>query len=170
MMKSKPKHPKYRAARDAYAAGKSSIAGIAARLGISPKTISAWRVKYEWPDRKPVPAKRPARRGSGNGRPRKGRLVRIWLIIDQMILRLEKAMTDDKGMTPSDAERLSRAVGTLVRNIAQAAEIEENVRQRKPQSSGPAGDDPERLRQALAERLERLAGRTGSPGGGPAGD
>jgi uncharacterized protein YjcR len=168
MTASKPQHPRYRAARAAYIAGKEPIASFAARLGVNPKTIATWRVKYAWPDRNKTPAEAKPDRPVRASRTRPGRVLRIWVIIDQMLVRLEKAMTDDKSMTPADAERLSRAVGSLVRNIAQAAEIEQHARQRKPRGAGPGGGDPERLRQALAERLERLAGRTGSGDGGAA--
>jgi hypothetical protein len=155
----------YRAVYAAYMETDDPLTVIARRCRVGRRTIDRWRVRDAWPQRPSESDNSVASAADETDVPNHSRrppskqvvVRRLWTAIDRALTRLEQAMTSSDPLTPADSERETRAIGTLIRNLAKAAELETHVGQRAAQQSKPA-PDAERLRQDLAERLRRLGG------------
>lgn len=162
--------------RRAYEAGVETVAAISARYGISQGAIYGRSRLEGWAKRSAIKKARP---GSGSHRrtgaaankqeaerkrrcpERDGQLImRLYNAIDSKLKRLEARMQTDQEITAADSERETRELGLMIRSFekvtAFATELEGQRGEPHGKSKGASGD-AERLREEIAERLERLS-------------
>lgn len=109
----------------------------------------------------------PKRSGVSTKIERDGVLRRLYSAIDRTLTKLEAAMADDEPLTPSDRERETRALNTIIRNVEKVRDLERGKRKPSTATAKRTGrtaagaaaglaKDPEILRLELAERILRL--------------
>lgn len=171
-------------------AGGLSYERIAIMVGVHFSTVRRWTMQYGWP-RGPERAVAPFRPAwdavqaqlgpaAEPGSPAKGRkrrrrkirpadraelIRRLYAAIDRNLQALELRMTDDATPTAADGERDARALGTAIRNLEKVTELESgterNTDTARERAAPLSGDEADRLRLELAERILRLRRQRG---------
>jgi hypothetical protein len=147
---------------------------IAWKYGMTENTLRQRRRAEGWERVVPVQRlpthPRPALRDGEPPTPtakRRGRMVRrLFAVLDTKIAELEARMTgEDRAQSAADAERDARALTALARLYAKLVEMDEGGAAAGAggragtgsQRTEKDGDDADRLRRDLADRLARLA-------------
>jgi hypothetical protein len=138
-----------------FRAGRVTIAVIAARFGVSPSAIRRMAKERGWVRKThPVTAQ-------SNAEIRQ----RLRDLIERKLEQLEERLMSDESDSPADSERQARELGTLIRNHARLEQMEEAAARQAAIGGGKSGengnrgeegDDAERWRKELAERIARL--------------
>lgn len=165
--------------RCVYEACDASVAAIAARFGISEGAIYRRARRDGWPPRKKL--KRGRRDGRSGGEaekaaPRQRRrarkqaptadpatdaelIARLYNAMDAKLKRLEARMETNEEVSASESERETRELGSMIRSFekvtAFAAAIKGRVDKGRKKPAVAAGD-AERMREEIAQRLERV--------------
>lgn len=107
-----------------------------------------------------IPASK--RAGTNRAAARQAMAERLFDAMDTKLSAIEKRIAEGGDATPADSERTTRALNTLVRSLEKLADYEGKISGKAGSKDGQrrrAGDDPERRRQELARRIERLLKR-----------
>ncbi len=93
---------------------------------------------------------------------------RLYRAICLKLEHMEARMASGESRSVQDDERESRALGVMIRNFEKVTEVVSEL----DRTSGPSPRDPsaaradaERMRQSIAERVERLARGRDTDGG-----
>jgi hypothetical protein len=130
------------------------VTAICERMGVKITTLR-WRARnHGWRlRREAVQAKAPAR-------PRTV-LDRLYKAIELKVKQLEDNMSQDGPKSPADAERETRTIGSLIRNVEKVTELKGELDRTgaEPQlrSQRLTPEDTERVCRELAERILRFA-------------
>jgi len=98
---------------------------------------------------------------------------RLYRAILRKLSNLEDRMDNEQPLSAAESERETRELSTMVRSFEKVTGVAAEIaKERKPKARESAGDsaDAERMRQEIAERLERLhvqwdaEGRSGKSG------
>lgn len=107
-----------------------------------------------------------AAKGAGRTRDRAGArkamVERLFDAMDTKLSAIEERIASGDDATPADSERTTRALNTLVRGLEKLSDYEGKLSNKAERNDGnkrQASDDPERRRQELARRIERLLKR-----------
>ena len=144
--------------RIAYETSRETIAQLAWRFGVSTGAIQYRSRKEGWLPRRIL------QREAGSGQ-QHFLIRRLYRTIDQKLAQLEERMSNDEdNLSIADHERETRALGQLIRNFEKVSGLE--TEQSGGDGTKPGGksdsdisgpvNDPERLRNELAERILRL--------------
>jgi predicted nuclease with TOPRIM domain len=131
-----------------------TVGSICERMGVSAVTLR-WHARHEgWRRRiKSVHGKAPE--------PRQALLDRFYKAIDLKLKQLETTMSQEESKSPADAERETRALGTLIRNVEKVTELKDELDRAGtgPQSRHPrlTPEDAERVGRELAKRILAFA-------------
>lgn len=92
---------------------------------------------------------------------RRAMVERLFDAMDTKLSAIERRLAGGGDVTPADSERTTRALNTLVRSLEKLADYEGKISNakvagRKHGKRREDADDPERRRQELAGRIERL--------------
>jgi hypothetical protein len=141
---------------------------IAWKYGMTEDTLRKRRRAEGW-ERvvpvQPLPKRRPPEPRAGEPptptEKRRARMVRrLFAVLDAKIAELEARMTgDDRAQNAADAERDARSLTALARLYAKLVEMDEGSGgggATGSQANMKDGDDADRLRRDLADRLARL--------------
>jgi len=149
-----------------------TVEKIAARHGLSPAAIFKRRAAEGWPPRRPRRAKPAGARrfvkasGGGPARGARGALEeRLYQVMIRKLEKLEQRMNAGDVLSPADNEREMREIGAMIRNFEKVKEVgngEKGAGSVRESSSSLAAAHAERMRQEIAERLERLHERSRS--------
>lgn len=93
---------------------------------------------------------------------RKAMVERLFDAMDTKLTAIEKRIAVGGDATPADSERTTRALNTLIRSLEKLSDVEGKITASKRRKDGKrrqASVDPERRRQELAGRIERLLKR-----------
>jgi len=110
----------------------------------------------------------PARAATRRGRKRdragvhEAMIERLFDAMDTKLSAIEARMASGGDATSADSERTTRALNTLVRSLEKLSDYEGKISNSAGRNDGKraqASDDPERRRQELARRIERLLKR-----------
>lgn len=167
--------------RRLYCETTTSVRQIAEQHGITSQRLYARRVAENWPKRSAArieKEKKPAHDGKArrNGsdcrnstvspRPsrREALLNRLYAAIDEKLKRLERRMKSGEASTVADSERETRELSYMIRSFEKVTEVASDLAQSAGQSPGQSLEqsscltaaDAQRMRHAIAERLERL--------------
>lgn len=159
------------------------LGSIARRFAVAHQSISAMARRHGWPAR-PVPVRRGPRRqdeASAAGKvkrsqsakhvpnrlgerhvPRSSMVERLFKAMDRKLSAIEDRIACGEDATPADSERTTRAINTLVRSLEKLTEYEAKLSKRAGRRNGQragAQNDPERRREELAQRIQRLLDR-----------
>ena len=173
------------AIRRAYCCGAASAAALAREHGVSVHAIR-YRVKRDgWKKdsakgksgrkRARAPANSNCKRRvanvaddesetlGGSSPDTKARVVaRLYRAILRKLTRLEERLERDDALTAAESERQTRELSTMVRSfekitgVAADIELQRKPGRRREKDRGAGAGDAERMRQEIAERLERL--------------
>jgi hypothetical protein len=130
------------------------VTAICERMGVSPTTLR-WHARHKgWRRRiKSVQGKAP--------NPRQTLLNRLYNAIELKVKQLEENMSQDGPKSPADAERETRTIGSLIRNVEKVTELKGELDRAgaEPQlrSQRLTPEDTERVCRELAERILRFA-------------
>lgn len=144
------------------------INAIARRHGISDQMIYKRAKAAGWPRRserkRPSAAMRHAGEAAKRRQPARNAqqsvVRRLYRAIDTKLRKLEKRMQSGEALTAADSERETRELGTMIRSFEKVTEVAADID--RPQESAAAkaplvtAADAERMREEIAERLERL--------------
>ncbi len=174
--------------RGAYEKGGRSVAALARDFAVSTSAIHR-RAKLERWQRKPArdAGRRetvlPAQAGEAGAAVPPARKVdqerliaRLYGAIDTKLARLEARLSEDGPVSSADSEREARELSNMIRSFEKVTAVAGDLDKRRGKrgKSGAAGDggadveraaDAERMRNEIAERLERLH-RSGTLAGG----
>ncbi|MGD9669990.1 MAG: hypothetical protein AB7U75_13155 [Hyphomicrobiaceae bacterium] len=106
-----------------------------------------------------APSRRWARNRAGA---RRAMVERLFDAMDTKLSAIEERIAAGGDVTPADSERTTRALNTLVRSLEKLSDYEGKISKKAGRDDGKmrqASDDPERRRQELARRIERLLKR-----------
>ena len=172
--------------RALYESGEGTVRGIAARFGISETRILTKAQREDWLRRdgrisNPVGTSGPAAPvppGHPTRAVRQALIRRLYKAIDMKLKHWEDRMGGGEMLSAADSERMAKEVTTMISGFEKVAETEGAIEKRdahaaaattvtagrgrgkRAQSDGDGGDelgrDAERMRQAIAARLERL--------------
>lgn len=161
--------------RRAYVESAEPVKSIAERHGVTSRALYELRRRERWPLRsqqRTVPSQGPARgrRPAANGvadaaAARKAKLIqRLYRAIESKLSQLETSMSSADHPSAADSERETRAIGALIANIEKVAELENDLTraatgQHNAGDGLYGGDEADRRRRALAERLARVQQR-----------
>ena len=130
-----------------------NVTAICERMGVSPATLrrrarqEGWRRRIKCVQRKPDP--------------RLTLLDRLYNAIQIKVKQLEENMSQDGPKSPADAERETRTIGSLIRNVEKVTELKGELDRAgaEPQlrSHRLTPEDTERVCRELAERILRFA-------------
>lgn len=93
---------------------------------------------------------------------RRSMVERLFDAMDTKLSAIEERIASGGDTTSADSERTTRALNTLVRSLEKLADYEGKISKSTGGNDGKrrqASDDPERRRQELARRIERLLKR-----------
>ncbi len=163
----------WRAVRAAYEGRGETLAEIGRRFGIQAGAISQRAARHGWKRRR-------ARANTSTPGDEKQRdvlqqtmLARLYRLVSLKLDHLEEAMSRSDERTPTDNERETRAIGTMVRNLEKVVGLDQSVRSGADDDGkrrGAENDvDSEDVRRELAERLARLRERKRADAGDGAG-
>ncbi len=169
----------------AYCGGADTVAALSRQFGVSAHAIR-YRIKRDgWQRKVPGPLRRKVGRkaavkSKGEGRGRRADVddgdsgtwstadtkadvvKRLYRAILRKLAGIEKRLEQDEPLSAAESERQTRELSTMVRSFEKitgvAADIElqrKPGRKREKDRDGRASD-AERMRQEIAERLERL--------------
>lgn len=94
--------------------------------------------------------------------PRSSMVERLFKAMDTKLSAIEDRIACGEDATPADSERTTRAINTLVRSLEKLTEYEAKLSKTAGRRHGKragAQDDPERRREELARRIQRLLDR-----------
>lgn len=94
--------------------------------------------------------------------PRHSMVERLFQAMDTKLSAIEDRIANGEDATPADSERTTRAINTLVRSLEKLTEYEAKLSKTAGRRHGKragAGNDPERRREELARRIQRLLDR-----------
>ena len=164
---SRQRAPDWVAIRRLYEESITTIAEISELNGVTLSAIRSRRLAENWKPRKKPGAraklKRP-RSTTGRG----GLISRLLKVVDRNLKLLEMRMETAEPGTAADRERESRAIGTLTRTIEKLTELQSEAdaapAKTAKTSSGTQidGNDADRLRLEIAERILRIGERYAS--------
>lgn len=156
--------------RCAYAGSTETIREIAYRFGINERNIYKQAVKEGWPKRSerrgravgrsgpvhPVPPGHPTRSA------RDALTRRLYAAIAKKLKQLETRMIDDPDLTQDESERQTRELGSMVSAFEKVKKMQDGDADKdKDRARGldmptiATVEDIERLRNEIAERIER---------------
>jgi hypothetical protein len=169
-------------ARRLFEADGLTISQVAARMGVHPETVRRRALAEEW-------AKAAKRAGSAAaaspkraGRPRKPRTIvgrreliqRLYAAMDTKLKLMEHRMkaqmknlgTGEDHTSAADHERDTRAIGAIIKNIAQVKEMQADLDRVAGGQPATAADaelfaEADRFRREIAERLARFVEAAG---------
>jgi len=161
--------------------GVESPRAIGARFDVSHQKISAMARRHGWgprgsqprdgvrepvgaatltrPERSPATTPRASARGE---RSRRAIIERLFGAVDTKLRAIERRIADGGDAAPADSERTTRSLNTLIRTLDKLEQYERQLGKQaaaKLGKQGGAHDDPERRREELARRIERLLQR-----------
>lgn len=143
---------------------------LASKFGVS-KTSVATRCRSEgWIKGKPKDGAQGTRKTYASlpsPNSRRSVIARLYRAISLKLEHMEARMASGESRSAQDEERESRALG-MIRNFEKVTEVVSELDRtsgRSPRDRSAAGADAERMRQSIAERLERLARGRDSGGG-----
>lgn len=165
-------------------AGEEPLAQVARRFGTTHQAITARARRELWqraavrgeatprqagsePSQNPVQAsatrgKREAPTKTSRDQTRRAMVERLFKAMDTKLSAIEERIATGGDASPADSERTTRALNTLVRSLEKLTDYEGKIGKsagRKHDKRRSAPDDPERRRQQLARRIERLLAR-----------
>lgn len=135
------------------------VAAVASRHRRESATTGKPERRTSAPPSQPAGARRPA---GGKPADRATLLRRLYDAIDAKLQQLEARMASGHELTAADSERETRELGSMIRSFekvtAFASAIEGRRETGAKRSGGPAisAGDAERMREEIAERLDRL--------------
>ncbi|MBU2582635.1 MAG: hypothetical protein KJ622_13040 [Alphaproteobacteria bacterium] len=111
--------------------------------------------------RKPANAagKAANRKSSSEAASSAGLIARLYNAMDAKLKRLEARMHSDEQLTAAESERETRELGSMIRSFEKVTAFAATLEERdKPAKRKPAINpgDAERMREEIAQRLERL--------------
>lgn len=157
-----------------YVESDETIQSIAEKCGVCLSTLFRRRAREGWPRRwqrrgRAVGATGPLAVSSDPART--ARLTLEKRLYQVMILKLEKLeqrMNSGQAVTPADNEREAREIGTMIRGFEKVKEVGAGDGNSESVGIHPGlgiAADTGRMRQEIADRLERLHQRWKSEGG-----
>jgi hypothetical protein len=88
------------------------------------------------------------------------RLARFYRIIDRLLEKMERNVSNAADLSPQDQERHARAVASTLSSMERVTELAGDLLPATASTEGDAGHanaEAERMRREIAERLERLS-------------
>jgi hypothetical protein len=168
--------------RCAYEAGDEPVAAVAARFGVSEGSIYRRARRDSWARRSKL-----RKRGTTSG-PRKGKskgtksgqsdypagavppdtnlIERLYKAMDAKLKQLEARMGADQEISAAESERETRELGSMIRSFEKVTAFASANRGRDDKQRNKVRFDPgdtERMREEIAERLERLCPQGEAP-------
>lgn len=152
--------------RQAYCESDEIVREIAARFQVCLRTVHKHAAAEGWPRRserrgRPVGVTGPL--AAGGGDPAwKARVTlekRLYQVMIRKLAKLEERTESGQAVSPADNEREMREFGTMIRGFEKVKEIgagDGNSGESGIRSPLGAAVDTERMRQEIADRLERL--------------
>lgn len=107
----------------------------------------------------PTPAEESAPRPAESHAERHQRFYRI---IDRLLEKMEKNVTDNPDMSPQDQERSAKALSSTLTTMERVTDRHDELVKTEAKPEGGASDgssEAERMRREIAERLERLSAK-----------
>lgn len=172
--------------RRAYEDGPETVANLAARYAVSVRRIYSRAKAEDWLRRasqepkssKGRKAERPSaaeRQETGipkaQGRPRrvtrKAMIARLYRAIDDKLKQLEARMSSGSEISAAESERETRELGVMIRSFEKVTEFATEIENRRKTAAPEriSAGEAERMRNEIAERLERLNGQGNSSAG-----
>jgi hypothetical protein len=87
---------------------------------------------------------------------------RFYRIIDRLLEKMEKNVTDNPDMSPQDQERSAKALSSTLTTMERVTDRHDELVKTEAKPEGGASDgssEAERMRREIAERLERLSAK-----------
>lgn len=143
------------AIRRLYEAGEISQVEIGRRAGVSTRTIRKLARREDW--------RRPADVAT-----RRALVASLRAKVDRQMRAADRALAEASGEPPAETERMARTLANLVKTMRELLKFDEEQRRAAGGAGASERDDddaladPDALRAALAERLERLRAGEGS--------
>ncbi len=133
--------------------GKAKPGGKAKKPGSSEKNLTRGR--------KSKPGHKPGKSGKASKKAatRDQLIERLYKTIDAKLSRLEQRIDADHDITAAESERETRELGSMIRSFEKVAAFAKTLQGRTDkQRKSPVVDpgDAERMREEIAQRLERL--------------
>lgn len=149
------------------------MALLAAQFGVSRSTIGRHSRSEGWANDRVKPARKGPRLTSSRiptPEARRTIIGRLYRAICLKLEHMEARMASGESRSVQDDERESRALGVMIRNFEKVTEVVselDRTSEGAPRDRSTARADAERMRQSIAERVERLArGRDAQGGAG----
>jgi cytochrome c1 len=134
----------------------ASVAALAAPAGeteLQPETGDAARIVPPPPDAEPAPR---------SAESHADRHQRFYRIIDRLLEKMEKNVTDSPDMSPQDQERSAKALSSTLTTMERVTDRHDELVKTEAKPEGGPSDgssEAERMRREIAERLERLSAK-----------
>jgi hypothetical protein len=144
---------------------------LASTFGVS-KTSVATRCRSEsWIKGKPKRGAQGTRKTYASlpsPNSRRSVIARLYRAISLKLEHMEARMASGESRSAQDEERESRALGAMIRNFEKVAEVVADLDRNeggRPKDAAAVSADAERMRQSIAERVERLSRARDAQGG-----
>ncbi len=141
------------------------VAPSAAAVPTPPDTGLASEPAPEADNAAPVSAAPPTPAEESAPRPAEShaqRHQRFYRIIDRLLEKMEKNVTDNPDMSPQDQERSAKALSSTLTTMERVTDRHDELVKTEAKPEGGASDgssEAERMRREIAERLERLSAK-----------
>jgi hypothetical protein len=144
---------------------------LALKFGVSKTSVSTRCRSEGWIKGKPKDGAQGTRKTYASlpsTNSRRSMIARLYRAISLKLEHMEARMASGESRSAQDEERESRALGAMIRNFEKVAEVVADLDRNeggRPKDAAAVSADAERMRQSIAERVERLSRARDAQGG-----